>query len=918
MKTIISWEQMQENAIAFGKRWENSEAKEKQEAQSFIRDFLACFGITDARANKGQFERPCPKSVGDNGFIDYFAPKRIAIEMKSGGKDLRKAYEQVKDYVIHLPAEEIPDLMMVSDFKTIILYHRTTAKQTSFKTKDLHKHVKRFANIAGYETTRAYEEVELNIRAAEKMAALHDALKNYGYDGHDLEVYLVRLLFCLFAEDTTIFPKDSFTNYVNNSNEKDLSSRIAKLFEVLNQSDDTRKKRKLLSADLAQFRYINGGLFADTLPFADFDAKMRQTLIDCCLFDWDGISPAIFGAMFQGVMDKAKRRELGAHYTSEENILKLINPLFMNALRAEFEQVKTSPKRLDEFHNKIANLKFLDPACGCGNFLIITYRELRKLELDILQMKNNAQKVLDINEMLKVSVEQFYGIEIEDFPCQIAQVGMWLMDHQMNLRAAEQFGQYYARLPLTQSARIINGNALRMDWEKIVPKNKLSYILGNPPFIGKKEQSSIQKNELISVFGKKSKGVGNLDYVTAWYYKAAELMNKTNIKTAFVSTNSITQGEQVPILWEPLLKLNVHIDFAYRTFKWSNEAKGKAAVHCVIIGFSCNKDARLKIIFAEEKIISAKNINPYLVDAPTVLVSSKITPICKVPEMDYGSMPIDNNHLILEQEDVDTLLKKNPKNKKFIREYVGGIEILQNKKRWCLWLQGIDPSEYIDSKFIMSRIEANRKFRESSNRKQTIELANTPHLFGEIRQPNTPTLVIPKVSSEDRPYIPIAWIEPATIINGSTLMIPNATLYHFGVLSSSVHMAWMRIVAGRMKSDYQYSKNNVYNNFVWPTPTKKQMDDISKAASEVLKAREAHKNMSLARMYKANVFLLLTDLKSAHEKLNKAVINAYGANWKNENEIVAALMQRYEELTEKNLPLNLQEKNKKKTRSNKK
>jgi hypothetical protein len=474
----LTWEEIQANAITFSRRWKDAK-NEEAEAQAFEIDFLRVFGVTDPVA-VGDFEYKVPLSGDKAGYIDYVWKGKIAIEMKSRGKDLSAAFHQLQTYMRHLPENEIPDLWLVCDFENMRLCRRSTNEIWNFKTKDLRKHIKRFADMAGYETERLRDDqVEVNVKAAEKMAKLHDALKSHGYEGHDLEVYLVRLLFCLFADDTGIFPQDSFLRYIEQSRQdgSDLSERIGKLFEVLNIPEETRAKRTLLSDELKQFRYVNGGLFGDLLPMAEFDAKMRQILIDCVNFDWNKISPAIFGAMFQGVMDKNQRRELGAHYTSEENILKLINPLFMDDLWKELNRVKTDPAALDRFHEKIANLKFLDPACGCGNFLIITYRELRALELEVLKMKISAhQRVLDISPLLKVTVEQFYGIEYEDFPCQIATVGMWLIDHQMNLRASEQFGTYYARLPLTQSATIVRGNALRIDWESVVPKEELSYI----------------------------------------------------------------------------------------------------------------------------------------------------------------------------------------------------------------------------------------------------------------------------------------------------------------------------------------------------------------------------------------------------------------------------------------------------------
>ena len=508
---MLNWENIQSNALAFSIRWKEGR-NEKSEAQSFVRDFLAIFGIDDA-ADVGRFENPALREES-RGFMGYFLPKKIAIEMKSKGKDLSEAYKQLKDYIVHLPADEMPELLMVSDFAHIVHYNRTTGKKTQFKTKDLHKHVKRFAVLAGYTSQRTQERedmIEVNVQAAERMAKLHDELLEHGYEGHDLEIYLVRLLFCLFAGDTGIFPKGNFYDYITNSKEdgSDLSDRISSLFEILNMPEDIRAKRKLLSEELKQFRYINGMLFEKILPRADFNAKMRKLLLECRSFDWSSISPAIFGAMFQGVMNKDLRREIGAHYTDEENILKLLNPLFLDDLWAEFNKVKATPAALDRFHEKIASLKFLDPACGCGNFLMLTYRELRLLELEVLKMKvSTRQKLLDISTMLKVNVEQFYGIEIEDFPCQVATVGMWLVDHQMNIRVSEHFGLYYARLPLSQSATIIHGNAHQVDWERIVLKEEWSYIIGNPPYSGSRTMTAKQKEDMVLTFGS-LKNIGN-------------------------------------------------------------------------------------------------------------------------------------------------------------------------------------------------------------------------------------------------------------------------------------------------------------------------------------------------------------------------------------------------------------------------
>ncbi|MDR1081971.1 MAG: class I SAM-dependent DNA methyltransferase, partial [Deltaproteobacteria bacterium] len=642
-RVILSWDEITNKALGFSKRWING-GNEKSEGQSFVRDFLGVFGVTDPLA-VGMFEESTIRESG-KGFMDYLWKGKIAIEMKSKGKNLVDAFTQLKDYVFHLPADEMPNLLMVSDFQNIVILRRTTEERVKFKTKYLHKHIKLFADIAGYEITRVYEnQIEVNVQAAEKMAKLHDALKDHGYEGHGLEVYLVRLLFCLFAEDTGIFQSGSFTNFIENSKPdgSDLSERIGKLFEILNMSPEIRNKRTLIRQDLLQFCYVNSRLFADYLETVEFDAKMRRTLLHCATFDWSMISPAVFGAMFQGIMNAKDRREMGAHYTSEENILKIINPLFMDGLWEEFEQVKANKRALEIFHDKLANMTFLDPACGCGNFLIITYRELRLLELEIIKMlRDFGFPMISISLFLRVSVSQFYGIDYEDFPCQIAQVGMWLIDHQMNIKASEMFGTYYIRMPLKQSATIVNANALRIDWEIVVPKSRLSYILGNPPFVGHQLRNPEQAEDMELVFADES-AYGKLDYVCSWYYKSAQFMKGTRIQAAFVSTNSIVQGESVGLLWKPLFSMGMEITFACRSFKWSNDAKGKATVHCVIIGFAETGIVEKKFLYNTDGSFTQVNfINGYLADAPSVFLQSRGKPIVKgLPQIIKGSQPTD-------------------------------------------------------------------------------------------------------------------------------------------------------------------------------------------------------------------------------------------------------------------------------------
>ena len=895
----LSWESIQANAISFAKRWEDATSEEAQ-AQSFTIDFLRVFGIDDPE-KIGNFEYKVPLDDGHVGYIDYFWKKKIAIEMKSFGKDLRKAYRQLKEYVVHLPDNEIPDLLMVCDFATIILYRRTPGERFSFKTKELRKHIKRFADIAGYETTRIYEnQIAVNVKAAEKMAKLHDALKEYGYEGHPLEVYLVRLLFCLFADDTGIFPENSFTNYIENSKDdgSDLSLRLEQLFEILNCPDEIRKKRKLLPKNLLQFRYINGGLFKETLPLADFNGKMRQILLDCCNFDWNKISPAIFGAMFQGVMDKKTRRKFGAHYTSEENILKLIKPLFMDELWNEFEQVKAIPAQLDAFHDKIASLKFLDPACGCGNFLIITYRELRLLELEVLRMKiNTAQRLLDVSSMLKVNVSQFYGIEYEEFPCQIAQVGMWLIDHQMNLLVADQFGTYYVRLPLKQSATIVHDNALRIDWDKVVLTEELSYILGNPPFVGARIMSTEQKADLRHVFGS-VKNVGNLDYVCCWYKKAVGVMQKNrNIATAFVSTNSISQGEQVSILWKPFFEKGVFINFAYRTFKWNNEAKGKAAVHCVIIGFGMI-EKRNKFIVDGDICSYVGNINGYLVDAKNICIESRRKPLCDIPQIGIGNKPIDGGYYLFTEDEKNDFIAKEPASKEYFKKWIGSDEFINGKKRYCLWLGDCEPADLKNMPECLKRVEAVRKYRLASKSKPTRKLADKPRRFHVENMPNNNYIVIPESSSKNRRYIPIGFLSPDIFSSNLVKIIPRGTLYHFGILTSSVHNCWMRTVAGRLKSDYRYSKEIVYNNFPWPEANKRQQTKIAKLAQVVLDARKQFPGSSLADLY--DPLTMPPVLLEAHQNLDREVMRLYGFPARMaEAAVVARLFELYQNIVDR-------------------
>jgi hypothetical protein len=874
----LSWNEIKDRSVAFSKEWEGT-YNEEADAKPFLEAFFNVFGITRKRV--GTFEHRVKKLSESDGYIDLLWKGTILIEMKSKGKNLDKAFIQAKEYIHGLKEHELPKYILVSDFEKFRLFDTEEQRTIEFKLKDLVHNVQSFGFIAGYQKRIYKEQDPVNIKAADLMGRLHDRLKEIGYEDHPLEVYLVRLLFCLFAEDTTIFEKQQFQNYIEertNEDGSDSASRLQDLFQTLNTPHEKRYKN--LDEQLNAFPYVNGKLFEEVLPSASFDAAMRTSLLNCCYIDWSKISPAIFGSMFQSVMNPQERRNLGAHYTSEKNILKLIKPLFLDELHQEFESVKNNRGKLGEFHKKLSKLKFLDPACGCGNFLIITYRELRTLEIEVLRALNKTgQGFLDVREIICLDVDMMYGIEYEEFPARIAEVAMWLMDHQMNMLISNEFGQYFVRLPLKKAANIVHGNALRLEWETVVLRDELSFILGNPPFIGKKEQKAEQKVDMVNLFAK-TKGAGVLDYVTAWYVKAARYIQNTRIRVAFVSTNSICQGEQVGLLWSSMFELyKIKIHFAHRTFSWKNEAKGNAAVHVVIIGFA-NYNVPSKRLFEYENIKGesherlVKNINPYLIEGMDDTLENRKKPLCNVPDMNYGSMPIDNGHLILSDEERLSFIQQEPITLDYIRQYMGGDELINNKRRWCIWLLDADPAIIRYSKLIQARVEATKIFRSQSSREATTRLANTPYLFGEIRQPQKSYLIIPKVSSESRAYIPMAILEPSIIANGSSLIMPNCTLYQFGIMTSKTHMTWMKGVCGRMKSDYQYSVSIVYNNFPWPEdPTETQIARIEAAAQKILDVRSEYNTSTLATLYDS--LSMPIRLLRAHQELDKAVDLAY-------------------------------------------
>lgn len=895
---------------------------EKQDTSRFWMGLLRnVFGIEEPEKFM-EFELPV--KLAHTSFIDGYIPQtRVLIEQKSRGISFKKGlkqsdgqlltpYQQARRYAGYLPFNQTPRWIVVCNFEAFEIHDMNfpNGEPEVIPLADLEKEVHRLQFLVDTGNTTIQKEMEVSLQAGELVGVLYDAiLKQYKDPSSpdtlkSLNALCVRLVFCLYAEDAGIFGgRNKFHDYLEQHRAEDRRALIS-LFQVLDQKPEERDP--YLDEDLASFPYVNGGLFADEnieIP------RLGEAVIDLILvqasagFDWSVISPTIFGAVFESTLNPETRRSGGMHYTSIENIHKVIDPLFLNDLKRELAEIKeiavekTRTAKLRDYQTKLASLTFLDPACGSGNFLTESYLSLRRLENEVLSLLFKDQIVMGMLNPIQVSIHQFYGIEINDFAATVAKTALWIAESQMMKETEDVVHMSLDFLPLKTYANITEGNALRLDWETVIPKAKLNYIMGNPPFVGKKEQSREQKSDLVSVW-KNAKGTGNLDYVTGWYKKAAEVVQSSRIQVAFVSTNSITQGEQVPIFWRQMLNMGIHIDFAYRTFRWDSEASIKAHVHCVIIGFSVLPEKKKRRLYTTENYQEVNNINPYLVDAPSVLIEGRSRSICNALPILYGSMPIDDGHLILGQEDVDKLLSENPNNQRFIKKYVGGAELIQGKKRWCLWLKGATPEELQSSSIIMERIKATAEFRKSSKRPQTLELANTPALFGEIRQPDTEMLAIPKVSSENRRYIPISYISPDIIVNGSALIIPNASLYHFGVLISNVHNAWMRVVAGRMKSDYQYSNKIVYNNFPWPTPTEEQKAKIERTAQAILDARALYPGSSLADLY--DEVTMPPELRKAHQENDKAVMRAYGFDIKTttETSCVAELMRRYQELTE--------------------
>ncbi len=956
----LDWKEIANRARGFSKDWRHVES-EDADAKSFWDEFFDVFGIK--RRKVATFEKRVKKIDNKDGYIDLLWKGTLLIEHKSRGKNLAKAFKQAKDYFPGLKPDEEPRYILLCDFWHFELHDLDEDTVSHFTLAELEKNLRLFFFIAGYRKQRIREEEAVNREAVDALGELHDLLKRDGYAGHNLEIFLVRLLFCLFADDTGIFqPKDSFHDLLEFHTAEDGSNCGAvldTLFFTLNK--DTPERQKSLPEQFALFPYVNGRLFEERIDPPAFTSEMRTHLLNLAKRNWGNISPAIFGAMFQRVIEldaKDRRRELGAHYTSETNILKLIHPLFLDELRTEFDKAKGSSSQLFEFHKKLQSLTFLDPACGCGNFLVVAYRELRKLELDVMRAASRfGSRIGHVFDFLKVDVDQFYGIEYEEFPAQVAQVAMWLTDHQMNVEAGTEFGEPMLRVPLKRSAHVRHGNALRIDWADFVPPTKLNFILGNPPFVGKQHQSAEQKEDLDTVF-QGMKGAGVLDYVAGWYVKAAryvttapdsfsgisavaskdrkkfkdvkfggaaagfgdlfadvdraETLARRKVRCGFVSTNSITQGEQVAPLWSWMLSQGMHIQFAHRTFQWTNDAPGRAAVHCVIVGFGANKLKKVPLadyetVKSEPVIADVGNINPYLVDAGDVVIDKRRSPICKVPEIVFGSMPNDGGHLLLSPLERNELLAVEPKAEKWIRRFLGATEFINAQERWCLWLRDCSAMDLKAMPVVMSRVYAVRKHRLKSDRKTTNGLASIPHLFAETRQPAQTYIAIPKTSSQTRDYIPIAILSQATIASSELFTISGGGLYELGVLCSVMHMAWTRYTCGRMKSDYRYSAGVVYNNFAWPLQVGKQHPDIvdsarkaiENAAQAMLDARAAEVGATLADLYNPP---MPEGLLKAHRALDAAVDAAYALSggkktWKSDAERVAYLFTLYQKLT---------------------
>ncbi len=883
---------------------------EKQFAQTFWRDFFSqLLRIDDLTSTGIEFEVPVRSyETGKVKWIDVLWSGVLLIEHKSAGEDLDKAEKQAREYLMSLDQSKVPPVVIICDFARFRIIEVLAGTKHDFSLADLPSNLERLNSIfANKGVGSTAVEISADAKAANLMANLFIQFEKAGYTGHETSVFLVRVLFLLFAEDTRMMRKTIFTTYVASSpaTGSGLGAMLQELFLVLNT--DKSKRASTLSEEIAEFPYVNGGLFAETISNFSFTPAMRQALIDACAYDWSGISPAIFGSLFQSVRDAETRRTMGEHFTSEQNIMKVIGDLFLNEFTKKMNSAWDSPTQLRRFHAELGDYNFFDPACGSGNFLVVSLRHLRALELRVLarlqELDGTSQPQLDATWGQRVGLHQFHGIEIDEWSASIARVALHLADHQSNLIWEEIIGTAPNRLPLTETANIVNENALRVDWSEIVPIGEKTFIMGNPPFFGARLQTPEQKADTQHVWAG-AKGAGEMDFVANWHVLAARAISARGGQAAFVSTNSITQGEQPGILWSVLTQLGMKITFAHQTFSWANDAQGQAAVHCVIIGISNTTQKKKHLwtyadIKGQPVLNKVDNINAYLLDAPDVIIIGRRTPLSlDAPQMDFGSMPNDGGHLSdISPDEADAIRKSDPLAAKYLRKIVGARELIHNEERFCLWLENADPSDLRSSGELSKRVQAVRELRSASKRAATKKLATRAAEFGEIRQPKTQYLAVPGVSSESRDYVPLAVMEPDVITNNAVLVIPMKSVETFGILASKVFSVWNKAVSGRLESRLRISATITYNNFPYPALTDEQREAVERAAGNVLVARSSFVYNSLADLYGANS--MPSALRTAHEALDAVVLRAFGLRaTATKDEILAVLFQRYAEATE--------------------
>lgn len=917
-------------AKAFAKNWKDR-GYEKGDSQIFWVELLTMvFGVTEI-SQFISFEDQV--HLDHTSFIDgYIEKTHVMIEQKSINKSLTAAirqsdgsmltpFEQAKRYSSELPYSKRPRWIVSSNFQSFYIYdmEKPGGDPEIIQLENLEKEYYRLQFLVDEGNTNLQREMEVSIAAGEIVGLLYDALAKQYADPtteramKSLNILCVRMVFCLYAEDAGIFGQHGmFHDYLEEFDARKMRKAMIELFQILDTKPEDRDPYlKDDNPQLAVFPYVNGGLFAnEDIEIPPFTDEIRNLLLEKASadFDWSEISPTIFGAVFESTLNPETRRSGGMHYTSIENIHKVIDPLFLDDLKNELKEIqqitvqRTKDKKLRDFQTKLANLRWLDPASGSGNFLTETYISIRRLENEVIKELQRGQITFGFDESspIHVSIDQFYGIEINDFAVTVAKTALWIAESQMMKETEDIVHMNLDFLPLTTNAFIVEGNSLQIDWESVVPKYQVSYIMGNPPFVGARVMSSEQKDDVREIF-KGWKNVGNMDYVCCWYKKCADFMKNTSIRAALVSTNSVSQGESVANLWKPLLENDVHIDFAYRTFQWDSEAKIKAHVHCVIIGFSIAPYNKPKKIFIDERYQIAKNINGYLLDAANVYVESRNKPICNIPEIGIGNKPIDGGYYLFEKEEMEEFIKKEPEAKKYFRPWYGSKEFINRSPRYCLWLGECSPAELRKLPLCMERVREVKEYRLQSTSAGTVKLAERPTRFHVENMPKGQYIVIPEVSSQRRRYVPMGFFTPNIFCSNLVKIIPDATLYHFGVLTSNVHMAWMRVVCGRLKSDYRYSKDIVYNNFPWPEPSTQQRQKIEQTAQAILDARALYPDSSLADLY--DELTMPLELRKAHHQNDMAVMQAYGFTkgseaYKSEAACVVGLMKLYQKKVE--------------------